>query len=292
MRSLDGLFGQGFSGQLRFLPASVLPALAGTLLPFWLRPPGFIFQILPAAGFVAAVLLLHLSFILLNNFFDRDNRDNNFQSRRLITALFLIAAALLAGYFINGGITFHRGVPRFIFVAFGLTSVFAGVLYVAPPFSFGRRAGGEIVIAEGLGMLPLIGGYLVQVGDITRTVYMASLPVIAVTGLWIWLIELEKPGEDRKPVNLVELFGREFSALYGVPVLSLLFLFSIAAALYSGSLAPYFLLITPFLFLNFRIITACRNNYSNRAMLKKAENYAIALHSSTCVIIILSSLLN
>ena len=41
---------------------------------------------------------------------------------------------------------------------------------------FYRQIGGEIVISYSLGLLPILGAYLIQAGDISRTVYLAALP--------------------------------------------------------------------------------------------------------------------
>ncbi len=51
-----------------------------------------------------------------------------------------------------------------------------------------------------------------QVGDITRTVYLASLPVVVSTGLWVWITELinktkiknKKKGQTELIFNTIE----------------------------------------------------------------------------------------
>jgi 1,4-dihydroxy-2-naphthoate octaprenyltransferase len=115
---------------------------------------------------------------------------------------------------LNDGLTLHNGVPRSIFIVYGLTALLVGVLYVAPPFSFCRRVGGEIVISEGLGMIPVLGAHLVQVGDITRAVYLASPPLIVATGLRVWIDELVSRANDEKADRrtMVIDFGRAFLA--------------------------------------------------------------------------------
>ena len=50
-----------FAG-FRYWTASLLPALMGTTLPFWLRPPGFSFRWLGALEFLIATLLFHAGF--------------------------------------------------------------------------------------------------------------------------------------------------------------------------------------------------------------------------------------
>lgn len=115
-----------------------------------------------------------------------------------MTAGGCIIAACLLGLHLNVSLPRGNSVPRAIFIVFGLVTLFAGVLYVAPPFSFSRRVGGEIVVSESLGMLPVLGAYLVQTGDLTRTVYLASMPLIITTALWVWTDELISRVDDDK----------------------------------------------------------------------------------------------
>src|SRR3990170_2966414 len=53
-----------FAG-FRYWTASLLPALMGATLPFWLRPPGFSFRWLGALEFLIATLLFHAGFSFL-----------------------------------------------------------------------------------------------------------------------------------------------------------------------------------------------------------------------------------
>ena len=180
----------------RYWTASLLPALAGTTLPFWLRPPGFSFRLIVAIEFLVATILVHAGFSLLLAFFE-GNQDSEWQKSKLLRYAggFIITACLL-GLHINSGLTFHYGVPKSIFIVYGFVTLIVGVLYVVPPINLGRRTGREIVIAEGLSIIPVLGAYLVQVGDITRTVYLASMPLVVATGLWVWLEELASKLDD------------------------------------------------------------------------------------------------
>jgi hypothetical protein len=50
---------------LRYWTASLLPALVGTTLPFWLRPPGFSFRWAGELEFALATALMHSGFCFL-----------------------------------------------------------------------------------------------------------------------------------------------------------------------------------------------------------------------------------
>ena len=277
-----------------YLLASILSALVGNALPFWLRPPGFTFKWLSAFEFLIATFLFHLTFLLLNIFFNEKNLTSHFRNRLLFLSVVLIIIFSLLGLHLTNEITLHKGVPPFVFIAFGLATFFAGLLYVAPPFSFNKRVGGEIIIAEGLGMLPVVGAYIVQVGDITRTVYIASLPIVVVTGLWIWIIEIINQNNDEKigKKTLVIDFGVDFSSRFGVAIIIILFILSILFAVVSKSLSPLFLIILLLLGLVWNILVDSWKNYTSPDKMKDVGKKVILLHSVTCLLMIISSLLN
>ncbi len=223
----DGLNFAGF----RFWTASLLPAVVGTTLPFWLGPPGFTFRPIIAIEFLLVAVLFHAGFSFFLAWFERDQTE--WWSREIIlgSAGLCIGFGCLIGFHINNNLQLLSHVYPGIFLVYGFCTFFVGVIYVVPPVCFFRQAGGEIVVSYSLGMLPIIGAYLIQIGDITRTVYLASLPVIVMTGLWVWIDKLANYQMDqisgRK--TLVTYFGIHFSGRVGVPVIILMVFFYPAA---------------------------------------------------------------
>ena len=71
-----------FSG-FRYWTASVLPAIVGTTLPFWLRPPGFSFRWLGAIEFLVATVLMHSGFSFLQARFEHGATREWSESRLL-----------------------------------------------------------------------------------------------------------------------------------------------------------------------------------------------------------------
>jgi len=175
---------------IRYWSSSLLPALVGTTLPFWLQPPGFSFKFLTSVEFLIATVLFHAGFSCIYHGLSRRQELSWPKSRLFVFGTILIIAACLMGLHLN------RYLYGIVFPYFGFAVLFLGCLYVIPPLSFFRRAGGEIVLAYGLGMLPVLGAYLVQVNDLTRRVYLVSLPLIAATGLWIWMEKLANRAID------------------------------------------------------------------------------------------------
>ena len=187
IRSISGFL--HFAG-FRFWTASLLPALVGTSLPFWLRPPGFSFRWLGAVEFLFATVLFHAGFSFLHAVFENRSTTRRIRLRLLGYSCACIVAACLLGLLINSELHPKDHVYKHIFIVYGISVLIVGFLLVTPPVSLGRRIGREVVIAEGLGMIPVLGAYLVQVADLTRTAYLASLPLVVATNLFLLYHEL------------------------------------------------------------------------------------------------------
>ena len=288
-RSSPGVF--HFAG-LRYWTASLLPALVGTTLPFWLRPPGFSFRWLGAIEFLIATVLLHAGFSFLHARFEFKATTEWPESRLLGAAAVCLIAACLVGLHINTSLPLGNSVPSFIFIVYGLSTLFAGVLYVAPPFSFCRRAGGEVVVCESLGLLPVLGAYLVQAGDLTRTVYLVSLPLVVATALWVLTDELISRADDEKEgrQTLVILFGPRFSGRLVVLALSLLFYVTLLLAVFSSSLSPWALWIGISIGLVWKIVAMSWKDYSDPTRMQMAHSNAFRLHLAAGLIVAASSL--
>jgi len=280
-----------FAG-FRYWTASLLPALVGTTLPFWLRPPDFSFRWLGAIEFLMATVLLHAGFSFLQAWFEDRVTTKWPKSRLLRYSGLCIVVACLLGLHINSGLRLNKFVHESIFIIWGFSVVVMGVLYVVPPFNFSGRVGGEIVISESLGLLPVLGAYLVQAGDLTRTVYLASLPIVVVTGLWVWVDELVSRTDDEKVgrKTMVIFFGPRFSGRYGVLALSILLGASLLLAVFSASMIPG-VLVTGFLFvLVWKIVAVSWDEYTNPMRMLEVRKMAFVLHLSICSIIATSSL--
>jgi 1,4-dihydroxy-2-naphthoate octaprenyltransferase len=282
----DGALGFLHFAGFRYWTASLLPALVGTTLPFWLRPPGFSFNWLGAIEFLIATILLHAGFSFLQaRVEDRSTAD--WPGSRLLGAasVCIVAAGLM-------GLHLSKFVPGSIFIVYGLSTIFTGVLYVAPPFSFCRRVGGEQVICAGLGLLPVLGAYLVQTGDLTRTVYLASLPLVVVTALWVWTDELITRVDDEQAGRrtMVILFGARFSGRFVVLALSILFYATLFLAVFTASIIPLSLVAVLSFGLVRTVVAVSWMGYASPMRMLEARRNAFTLHFATCIIIAASSL--
>jgi len=277
---------------IRYWTASLLPALVGTTLPLWLRPPGFSFRWLGAVEFLAAAILVHAGFSFLKSWSEQRFISGKPDHRLLILAGLCIFMGCLLGLDLNQELKLHEGVYEGIFIVYGLSTLFVGFIYAAPPVSFWRREGGEIVLSEGLGFIPILGAYLVQVGDITRTVYLASLPIVVATGLWVWIDQLIRfEGDDKVGRRtLVSTFGTRTSARYGVLGISLVYVAALLLAAISGSVSPWGLAALVSFFPLWKTVVITWNEFIIRERLTRARWYAFYVHLVACSCIIISSL--
>lgn len=280
-----------FAG-LRYWTASLLPALVGTTLPFWLLPPGFSFRWLGAIEFLFATVLLHAGFSFLQAWFANRSTTKWPKFRFLRYAGMCIILACLLGMHINSNLRLNKFVHESIFIIYGISVIFVGVLYVAPPANFWRRVGGEIVISESFGLLPVLGAYIVQAGDITRTVYLASLPLVVATGLWVWTDQLASRIADEKAgrKTMLILFSPRFSGRYIVLALSMLLYATLLLAVFTASIIPWALVAMLSFGLVRTIVTVSWKEYASPTRMLKASRNAFRLHLVTGVIIAVSSL--
>ena len=270
----------------RWWTASLLPALIGTTLPFWLRPPGFSFTWLGAIEFLLATVLVHAGFALLLTRHEGEP-PAGWSASKLVGAA---AVCLAAGAAIGLHLSAMVGGP--IFIVFGLAALFVGVLYTLPPFSFSRRPFGEVVLSVGLGMLPLLGAYLVQTGDLTRRVYLASLPMVVSTGLWVWTLELVRRVEDEKSGRgtLVTMFGPYFSGRVVVPVLAVLVYATLFGAVFTASMIPLALVSVLTFGLVRTTVAVSWSDHSSPKRMVEARVNAFKLHMAVGIIIAVSAL--
>jgi 1,4-dihydroxy-2-naphthoate octaprenyltransferase len=203
-----------------------------------------------------------------------------------------IFLACLLGLHLNSGLRLNKFVYESIFIIYGLSAIVVGVIYVVPPINFCRRVGGEIVISYSLGLMPVLGAYLIQAGDITRTVYLASLPLVVVTGLWVWIDELASRIDDENVgrETMVISFGPRFSGRFVVPALSMLLYATLLLAVFTASLIPLTLIALLLVGLTWKIVAVSWNEYMCSERMLDVRKIAFMLHLATCSIIAASSL--
>ncbi len=294
------------AGRLRFLVASVMPVLIGATLPFWLRPNGFQFNLLLAIETLAAMVFLHAGANFANEYFDSKSgvdSDNPARSEFNGGSGLIVAGVLPASYFrtfmlvflsIGALLGIHLSLvtPGWLILGFGLVGILLGYGYAAPPFRFGYRALGEIVVALNFGILPVVGAYYIQTGTCSLPVVLAALPITFAIVLVLWVNEIPDIEPDRAAGKrtLVNLMGRQAASRGGVLTLALLLFGSLFAAVFTGSLIPLTLVAILSFGLIRTVVVDCWAMPANPRDLLEAQETAIRLHLIIGLVIGLSAL--
>jgi 1,4-dihydroxy-2-naphthoate octaprenyltransferase len=244
--------------------------------------------LLASAEFLIAAVLFHTGFSFI-----RAGVDNNSTTRWARRRLFLIGIACITAACLIG-LHLNRFMSGIAFLCFGIAAFFTGVLYVMPPLSFYRRAGGEIILAYGLGMLPVLGAYLIQVNDLTRKVYLVSLPLVAATGLWVFMEKLTNRTADTQAgrESLIDLFGLKTSGRYITIALMIGLYSSLLLAIFAGACTPLAGMTFISVYFAFKIVKVSWNNYADGQRMFIAKKYAIIIHLIVGSSIIISSLIS
>jgi len=176
----------------KFFTASVLPVLLGSAWGYGIA------ENFDSVAFVLAVfatIFIHAATNVLNDVYDEltgndgpnENRIYPYTggSRFIQNGVMDVAqmrswgiALLLLGVSTGLMLAYLKGVA---IIGLGLTGVALGVLYSAPPFRLSARGMGEIAVAIGFGLLPVVGAAWLQTGQFSIEAALLALPV----GIWI-----------------------------------------------------------------------------------------------------------
>lgn len=176
----------------RTLPVMLAPVLVGSVLAWQQGTP---FQ----WGFFALTLLgafaAHLGANVVNDVFDFAEGTDQ-AAQQLVTEGTTLATG--SQELMNGKLSLgaYRGLAVGLFalallcgiilaffrpwaLAFGVTGFLLAFFYVAPPLrlAYIGRGIGELDILISFGILPLVGAYYVQTGNVTTSALLASLPI-------------------------------------------------------------------------------------------------------------------
>ncbi len=275
---------------VKYWPFSLLPALVGTTLPFWLNK-GFTFNWLTAVEFILATVLFQSGFFMLQKGFNDSTASKKIKYQLLVAGCICLVATVLLVLHLNSKLYLNPGVYQHIFLLFGFASFFLGVLFILPPIRRSKNVIGDYIYCVGIGMMPVLGAYLVQAGDLHRTVYLASFPIVFSTALWLWISRLASRAEDEKKgrTTIITLFPSQFSARYLTLLITVGIYASIIIAIVGrSSLSPFALIAFVSIGFAYKIIHISLNEDKNEMLI--AQKLAFRIHLITSAAIILSSL--
>lgn len=165
----------------RTLPAAVAPVLVGTGLA--LRNGQFDALNAAAAFFVA--ILLQIGANLANDLFDHErgtDTPDRLGPARATAQGWITPREMRVGMGVIFGLAALLGLILFLdkgwpVLAIGLAAILAALAYTGGPFPYGYHALGDVFVFIFFGLAAVAGTYFVQAGEVTLTVWLASIPM-------------------------------------------------------------------------------------------------------------------
>ncbi len=165
----------------RTLPAAVAPVLVGTGLA--LRDGQFDALNAAAAFFVA--ILLQIGANLANDLFDHErgtDTPDRLGPARATAQGWITPTEMRVGMGVIFGLAALLGLVLFLdkgwpVLAIGLAAILAALAYTGGPFPYGYHALGDVFVFIFFGLAAVAGTYFVQAGEVTLTVWLASIPM-------------------------------------------------------------------------------------------------------------------
>lgn len=165
----------------RTLPAAAAPVLVGTALA--LRTG--LFDPLNALAALFVALLLQIGANLANDLFDHErgsDTPDRLGPARAAAQGWLTPREMRLGIGVVFGLAALLGVVLYLdkgwpVLAIGLAAILAALAYTGGPFPYGYYALGDIFVFLFFGLAAVAGTYFVQAGEVTVTVWLASIPM-------------------------------------------------------------------------------------------------------------------
>lgn len=179
-----------------FLTATLLPVLFGSVVGYEVAAQqGGSFDVLAMMMALISVMLMNLGINVLNDVYDDDNGTDRINKHAVIPftggsrviqqnvlsreqmkqwSYVLLSLSVVFGFFLF----LYKGYPVLVF---GLLGLFLSVGYSMPPIKLASRGLGELAVALGAGILPVIGAGWLQAGYFSWALLFMSVPI----GLWV-----------------------------------------------------------------------------------------------------------
>ncbi len=290
--------------RLPFTTASIVPVIVGTAVAW--NVTGEINWIYFIAAFIG-VASLHLGSNLANDYFDHKSGNDEANVKvspfsggsrviqeGLLSPKQVISASLLflaLGVILGLYIIISLGSWELLLI--GVAGLLGGYFYTAPPFKFGYRSVGEIVIALCFGVLPVLGAYYVQAQAFSLTAVLASIPVAILIALVLLINGFQDRDADKKvgkKTMVVRLGKKSAMKVYSFFMISTYLFIAIAVILRYFPLWTLISLLT--LPLAVKALNVARKNYDKIGELIPANAMTIMIHLFTGLLLSLGFILD
>ena len=286
-----------------FFTADLVPVLLGTALA-WARTGTFNlwYFLLTLLGAVC----LNAGTNMVNDYFDHvwgsDEVNTEFANpftggSRLIQMGLVKPKEMLwqgIGFFVAGSLIglFLAYTRSWAVLWIGLFGVFCGYFYTAPPFRLAGTGLGELVVGLCFGPLMVLGAYVVQTRTLAWEPVIASLPVMLLITLVLWINEFQDAPADAavgKTHLVVRLGRRRATTVYGT-LLAGVYLSLVAGVLFAG-VTPFALVGLLTAPLAWKAYQVARVHYDHPQELVPANALTIRTHLLTGLLLALGYLI-
>ena len=280
----------------KFFPASVLPVVTGTA--FGAHVAGA-FDIYVFALALLATVCVHAASNVLNDVGDETLGTDRANEQRIYpytggsrfiqmgilsqSRMAQLGVGLLIFSALLGILLFLEKGPAVLL--FGIVGVVLAVMYSLGPVKLSTLGIGEVAVAVGLGVLPVVGAAWLQGSSIDTALVLFSLPVSVWVGAMLLINEvpdIEADGGTGKNTLPVRLglpgtsrlyFAMQASAAIVITYMTLQEMLPMLAPL-----VPIGLLV-----LAWRAATAIKGGVSNRSAMTQAIESTLGIHTIGCV---------
>lgn len=283
-----------------FFAASIIPMILGTFVAWHITSTiNWIYFILTLIGGV----LIHAGTNVANDYFDHKTGNDEANKeyirpfsggsrliqKKLLTPKEVISESLIC--FTLGsliGLYLYSQLGIFILVL-GLIGIISGFFYSAPPFRWGHRGIGELVVGLNFGTLMCLGAYYVQTQTISIIPVIASLPVSLLIALVLYINEFPDFNADKSvgKNHLVIRFGKEKAVTGYILAMASVYVVIIAGVII-GKIPVFGLSSLLTLHLAIKAMKTLKENYAEPWKLFPANALTVKLHLYIGLLLILS----
>lgn len=279
-----------------FFTASVIPVIVGGCVAWW-QTGQFHWGLFVLT--LIGMMAVHAGSNMINDYFDHltenDDRNTEFSmfsggsrviQEGLVSAKAERNAALIA-FALGGGIGLYLAYMRgWEILAIGVAGMFLAYFYTSPAVCIVATGLGELAIALGFGVLPVLGAYFVQCRTFSWEAFWLSLPVSSLIAAVLYINEFPDFNSDRavQKNTLVVRLGKR-NALWGYLFLMLFPYIVIVAGVLSKALPYPTLLVLLTLPLAIKALANAWKNYGETPKLLPSNGLTIVTHLTTGILL-------
>ena len=273
-----------------FFTASIIPVILGTAIAWKINGTiNWKYFILA----LIAGMLMHAGTNVANDYFDHKSGNDEINKeyirpftggsrmiqKNLLTPKEVLSESLVCfalGCLIGLYLVYERG----IFILWlGLIGIISGFFYTAPPFKWGNKGIGELVVGLNFGVLMCLGAYYVQTQSVSIIPVVASIPVTLLIALVLYVNEFPDYNADKAvgKNHLVVRLGRE-KAVIGYIVGIVLVYLSVIIGVITNVIPGIALLTLLTLPMAIKAIKTLRKYFAEPQKLVPANALTIILH--------------